>query len=127
MKYKLKKFTSIFIGSLLFIGCFDLLDLAYWKDGNYRLSTNAGDPSCLALTNEGIMLLECVKSIGSNKKYIIATQIDNQGKTWYWLIKKEKSKYDEKPKGPFDLSQFSKIKTVTGISELQFERSFQKN
>jgi len=124
---EMKKIYLLLFFCVLFSSCFDLFDPSYWKDGNYRLSTNAGEPSCLALTNDGIILLDCVKSIGSNKEYIIATQISRENKVYYWIIKKENNKYKEKPKGPFDLKQFNEIKRKLLISDLNFEKEFGKN
>lgn len=123
----MKKIYLLLLSCLLFSSCFDLFDPAFWKDGNYILSTNSGEPSCLALTNDGIVLLDCVKSIGSNKQYIIATQISREGKTNYWIIKKRKNKYDEKPKGPFNLKEFTTIKKNLLISNLNFEETFERN
>ena len=122
----MKKIYLILIICVLLSSCFDLFDPAYWKDGNYRLSTNAGEPSCLYLSNDGIGLLECVKSIGSNKEYIIATQISRKGKVYYWIIKKKENKYKEKPEGPYDLKQFTEIKKSLLISDLNFESEFGK-
>jgi len=123
----MKKIYLLLFICVLLSSCFDLFDPAYWKDGNYRLSTNAGEPSCLYLSNDGIGLLECVKSIGSNKEYIIATQIDRKGQVYYWIIKKTENKYKEKPEGPFDLKEFTEIKKNLLISNLNFDISFGQN
>jgi hypothetical protein len=123
----MRKIYLLLVICVLLSSCFDLFDPSYWKDGNYRLSTNPGEPSCLSLTNDGIGLLDCVKSIGSNEEYIIATQISGKNKTYYWIIKKEENKYKEKPEGPFDLKQFNEKKKNLLISDLNFESEFGKN
>ena len=92
----MKKIYLLLVICILLTSCFDLFDPAYWKDGDYILSSNPGEPSCLSLTNDGIVLLDCVKSIGSNKEYIIAQEtnakkavklLDNQ-KTWKQIQRK---------------------------------------
>jgi hypothetical protein len=123
----MRKIYLILAICVLLSSCFDLFDPSYWKDGNYRLSTNPGEPSCLILTNDQITLLPCVKSIGSNKEYIIATQISRKGKVYYWIIEKKENKYKEKPKGPFDLKKFNEVKKSLSISDLNFESEFGKN
>ena len=123
----MKKIYLLLTICVLLSSCFDLFDPSYWKDGNYRLSTNPGEPSCLSLTNDQIGLLDCVKSIGSNKEYIIATQISRKGKVSYWIIEKKENKYKEKPKGPLDLKEFNEVKKNLSISDLDFESEFGKN
>jgi len=124
---KMKNTYLILVVSLMITGCFDLLDLSYWKDGSYRLSSNPGEPSCLSLTNDGIVLLDCVKSIGSNKEYIIAIEKNREKKVSYWIIKKKKNKFKEKPEGPFDLKEFDRIKKRLSIESLKFENKFGKD
>jgi len=120
----MKKIYLLLTVCFLLSSCFDLFDPAYWKDGNYRLSSDPGAPGCLTLANDNIGLLRCVKSIGSNEEYIIATEISRKNEVQYWIIKKKESKYEEEPQGPFDLKQFTEMKNNLSISNLNFDKQF---
>ncbi|MGB0868293.1 MAG: hypothetical protein ACPGSD_01735 [Flavobacteriales bacterium] len=122
----MKKVYLILILLIFFSSCFDLFDPSYWKDGNYIVSTNSGEPGCLSLTNDSFVILDCVKQIGSNKNYIIATKKKKNG-LQYWLIKKTKNSYKQKKQGPYNLSQFNKVKKDLSITELKFDKNFGKD
>ncbi|AUC13843.1 hypothetical protein BTO06_01160 [Tenacibaculum sp. SZ-18] len=123
----MKKIYSLLAICILLTSCFDLFDPAYWKDGDYILSTNPGEHSCLSLANDGIVLLDCVKSIGSNKEYIIAKETNGKKQLNYWIIKKLENKYKEKPEGPFVYDEFVEMKKKLSIADLKFEKEFGKN
>lgn len=119
----MKKVYLILIASVLFFNCFDLFDPTFWKDGDYKLSSNPAFPDCVSLTNNNFVLLNCVKSIASDQNYIIATDEKNDS-IQYWIIKKTENKYNQELKGPFSYKQFLETKKSLLIPGLEFDKNF---
>lgn len=115
-------FLLVVLG-LTSVGCFDVFEPTYWKEGKYFIKNNPAEPSCKVLYRDldgaGISRVTCIVQIGSDSNFILS----RSGEDTYWVLDKKRDRDDlnaeEIVEGPLNFEQFRKRTSQLGADNIK--------